>query len=75
MAGTVREGLLRQEPRLSGLSGPAGVKVVVLDRPNPIGGVQIEGGGLDPGLENFCGLYGVPQRHALTLGELARLYK
>ena len=53
---------------------PAGVKVVVLDRPNPIGGVQIEGGGLDPGLENFCGLYPVPQRHALTLAELARLY-
>jgi uncharacterized protein YbbC (DUF1343 family) len=52
----------------------AGVKVVVLDRPNPIGGLQIEGGGLEPGLENFCGLYPVPQRHALTVGELARLY-
>jgi uncharacterized protein YbbC (DUF1343 family) len=52
----------------------AGVRVVVLDRPNPIGGVQIEGGGLDPGLENFCGLYPVPQRHASTVGELARLY-
>jgi uncharacterized protein YbbC (DUF1343 family) len=53
---------------------PAGVKVLVLDRPNPIGGLQIEGGGLDPGLENFCGLYPVPQRHALSIGELARLY-
>jgi uncharacterized protein YbbC (DUF1343 family) len=52
----------------------AGLKVVVLDRPNPIGGLQIEGGGLDPGLENFCGLYPVPQRHAMTVGELARLY-
>jgi uncharacterized protein YbbC (DUF1343 family) len=52
----------------------AGVRVVVLDRPNPIGGLQIEGGGLDPGLENFCGLYPVPQRHSLTIGELARLY-
>jgi uncharacterized protein YbbC (DUF1343 family) len=52
----------------------AGVKVVVLDRPNPIGGIQIEGGGLRPGLENFCGLYAVPQRHAMTIGELARLY-
>lgn len=50
------------------------VKVVVLDRPNPIGGVQIEGGGLDRGLENFCGLYPIPQRHAMTVGELARLY-
>ena len=52
----------------------SGVKVVVLDRPNPIGGVAVEGGGLDEGLENFCGLYPVPQRHGMTLGELARLY-
>jgi uncharacterized protein YbbC (DUF1343 family) len=52
----------------------AGVKIVVLDRPNPLGGLQIEGGGLEPGLENFCGLYPVPQRHAMTVGELARLY-
>lgn len=52
----------------------AGVKVVVLDRPNPIGGLQVEGGGLEPGLENFCALYPVPQRHAMTVGELARLY-
>lgn len=52
----------------------SGVKVVVLDRPNPIGGAAVEGGGLDEGLENFCGLYPVPQRHGMTLGELARLY-
>ncbi len=52
----------------------AGIKVVVLDRPNPIGGTQIEGGGLEPGLENFCCLYPVPQRHGMTVGELARLY-
>jgi uncharacterized protein YbbC (DUF1343 family) len=52
----------------------AGVKVVVLDRPNPIGGNQVEGGGLEAGLENFCALYPVPQRHAMTVGELARLY-
>ncbi len=52
----------------------AGIKVLVLDRPNPIGGTQVEGGGLEPGLENFCGLYPVPQRHGLTVGELARLY-
>jgi uncharacterized protein YbbC (DUF1343 family) len=54
--------------------GRAGIRVVVLDRPNPIGGVRIEGGGLTPGLENFCGLYPVPQRHAMTIGELAHLY-
>lgn len=52
----------------------SGVKIVVLDRPNPIGGAAVEGGGLDEGLENFCGLYPVPQRHGMTLGELARLY-
>lgn len=52
----------------------SGVKVLVLDRPNPIGGIQIEGGGLEPGLENFCGLYPIPQRHGMTVGELARLY-
>jgi uncharacterized protein YbbC (DUF1343 family) len=56
-------------------AGRAGVKVIVLDRPNPIGGSQVEGGGLDQGLENFCGLYPVPQRHAMTVGELARLYR
>ena len=56
-------------------AGASGVKVVVLDRPNPIGGVAVEGGGLDQGLENLCGLYPVPQRHGMTLGELARLYK
>lgn len=53
----------------------AGVKVLVLDRPNPIGGVQVEGGGLEAGLENFCGLYPAPQRHGMTVAELARLYR
>ncbi len=51
-----------------------GVRMIVLDRPNPLGGEQIEGGGLEPGLENFCALYPVPQRHAMTVGELALLY-
>jgi uncharacterized protein YbbC (DUF1343 family) len=52
----------------------AGVRMLVLDRPNPIGGTQVEGGGITKGLENFCGLYPVPQRHGLTVGELAKLY-
>ncbi len=52
----------------------AHLKMLVLDRPNPIGGVQVEGGGLDDGLESFVGLYPVPQRHGMTVGELARLY-
>jgi uncharacterized protein YbbC (DUF1343 family) len=51
-----------------------GIPTVVLDRPNPIGGVQREGGVLEPGLENFCGLFPIPQRHGMTVGELAHLY-
>ncbi len=52
-----------------------GTRVIVLDRPNPIGGQRVEGGGLEPGLENFCALYPIPQRHAMTVGELALLYR
>ena len=55
--------------------GAAGVRVLVFDRPNPIGGVQVEGGGLERGLENFCGLFPIPQRHGMTIGELARLLR
>ena len=54
--------------------GRADVRVIVLDRPNPLGGVVIEGGGLEPELESFVGLHPVPQRHGMTVGELARLY-
>jgi uncharacterized protein YbbC (DUF1343 family) len=56
------------------VAAPLGVKIVVLDRPNPIGASKVEGGGLTPGLENFCALYPVPQRHGMTVGELANLY-
>lgn len=49
------------------------VEVVVLDRPNPIDGVTVEGCGLEPGCRSFCGYAPVPQRHGLTLGELAKL--
>jgi uncharacterized protein YbbC (DUF1343 family)/CubicO group peptidase (beta-lactamase class C family) len=53
----------------------AGVPVMVLDRPNPIDGYSIEGPGLDPGQASFTGYFpGMPIRHGLTLGELARLY-
>jgi len=50
-----------------------GREVVVLDRPNPIGGVRLEGNLIRPGYTSFVGLYPVPMRHALTLGELAAL--
>jgi uncharacterized protein YbbC (DUF1343 family) len=51
-----------------------GVKVVVLDRPNPIGGVQVEGNLLRPEWASFVGPYPLPMRHGLSLGELARYY-
>ncbi len=51
------------------------IKVVVLDRPNPIGGVQIEGPTLDQTAVGFTGyLPQMPIRHGLTMGELARLF-
>ena len=48
--------------------------VVVLDRPNPIGGVEVEGPVLDPALASFVGRYPIPVRHGMTTGELARLF-
>ena len=51
------------------------IKVVVLDRPNPIGGVGIEGPQLDEAVAGFTGyLPSMPIRHSLTMGELARLF-
>jgi uncharacterized protein YbbC (DUF1343 family)/CubicO group peptidase (beta-lactamase class C family) len=48
--------------------------VVVLDRPNPIGGVAVEGPVLDKRLESFTGYHPLPVRHGMTVGELARLF-
>ncbi len=48
-----------------------GKKVVILDRPNPLGGVAVEGNLLHPDEKSFVGLYPVPMRHGLTIGELA----
>jgi uncharacterized protein YbbC (DUF1343 family)/CubicO group peptidase (beta-lactamase class C family) len=48
--------------------------VVVLDRPNPINGFQIEGPSLDTAPYGFTGYFSMPVRHGLTLGELARLF-
>jgi uncharacterized protein YbbC (DUF1343 family) len=50
-----------------------GRRFVVLDRPNPIGGIEVEGNVLDPAFSSFIGLHPLPMRHGLTLGELARL--
>jgi uncharacterized protein YbbC (DUF1343 family) len=51
-----------------------GVPFVVLDRPNPITGLDIEGPVLDPAFASFVGMYPIPMRHAMTVGELARLF-
>ncbi len=52
----------------------AGVAVIVLDRPNPLGGDRIGGPLTDPGAESFVAFHRIPTRHGLTLGELAKLY-
>jgi uncharacterized protein YbbC (DUF1343 family) len=51
-----------------------GLPVVVCDRPNPIGGVDVEGPGLDPAFTSFVGQFPLPMRHGLTIGELARMF-
>jgi len=51
-----------------------GIPVIVCDRPNPIGGVAVEGPMLVHGFESFVGLYPLPMRHGMTIGELARLF-
>lgn len=50
-----------------------GLRFVVLDRPNPIGGLMVEGPMLDPGKESFVGFHTIPVRHGMTSGELARM--
>ena len=49
-------------------------KVVVLDRPNPINGLAVEGNCLDPECRSFVGRYPLPMRHAMTIAELARFF-
>lgn len=51
-----------------------GLPLIVLDRPNPIGGDIIEGNLLDSDYASFVGLLSIPPRHGMTIGELARLF-
>jgi uncharacterized protein YbbC (DUF1343 family) len=53
----------------------ARIAFFVLDRPNPIGGVAVEGPRLRAGFESFCGLHDLAPRHGLTVGELAELFR
>ncbi|MBI4445137.1 MAG: DUF1343 domain-containing protein [Acidobacteria bacterium] len=51
-----------------------GREFVVLDRPNPIGGIELEGPILDPEFSSFVGMFPLPVRHGMTPGELARYF-
>src|SRR6266850_4508309 len=51
-----------------------GKKVIVCDRPNPINGRQVAGNVLEPEQASFVGLFALPTRHGMTLGELARMF-
>ena len=51
-----------------------GVDIIVCDRPNPIGGLDVEGPMLVPGNESFVGQFPIPMRHGMTIGELARFF-
>jgi uncharacterized protein YbbC (DUF1343 family) len=51
-----------------------GITAIVCDRPNPIGGAAVEGPMLVKGFESFVGMYPIPMRHGMTIGELARLF-
>lgn len=50
-------------------------RVLVLDRPNPIGGTAVEGNCLAPEWSSFVGRFPLPMRHGLTIGELALLFR
>lgn len=51
-----------------------GVPVIVCDRPNPVGGMAVEGPILELGLKSFVGQFPIPLRHGMTIGELAGLF-
>jgi uncharacterized protein YbbC (DUF1343 family) len=49
-------------------------KVIILDRPNPLGGLQIEGNILSDDCKSFVGRFPIPMRHGLTVGEISMLF-
>jgi uncharacterized protein YbbC (DUF1343 family) len=51
-----------------------GKTFVVLDRPNPINGISVQGNILEPAFASFVGLYPIPVRHGMTVGELAKMF-
>ncbi|SDI71427.1 Uncharacterized conserved protein YbbC, DUF1343 family [Natribacillus halophilus] len=55
-------------------AGENDVEMMVLDRPNPLGGQDVAGPVLDPDYASFVGLYPIPLQHGMTVGELAQLF-
>ena len=52
-----------------------GTEVIVLDRPNPLNGIDLEGNILDMEFSSFIGLHPIPVRHAMTIGEVAKMHQ
>lgn len=57
------------------VAATTGTKIVVLDRPNPIDGLSLEGNVVEPGFESFVGAYPLAVRHGMTMGELALYFR
>lgn len=57
------------------VAGRTGTRIVVLDRPNPIAGVAVEGNLVSPGYESFVGAFPLAVRHGMTMGELAGFFQ
>jgi len=55
-------------------AGRAGIPMVVCDRPNPIGGIEVEGNAVQSGYDSFVGQFPIANRHGMTAGELARFF-
>ncbi|WP_456440520.1 exo-beta-N-acetylmuramidase NamZ family protein [Psychroserpens sp.] len=51
------------------------IQIIVLDRPNPINGIDIEGNILEKAFESFIGLHPIPVRHGMTIGEVALMHQ
>ncbi len=56
------------------LCAEMGIKFVVLDRPNPVNGLNVEGGIVHTGFESFVGMFPISHRHGMTVAELALLF-
>ena len=51
------------------------IEILILDRPNPINGVDVEGNLLEIEFQSFIGRHPIPVRHAMTVGEVARMHQ